>query len=114
MPREVSASVFARAHRHYCPLTFTTVFLREELLLCPPLTFTRVFIREIPRSSAPSVTPSSSRPRKIPKPPGEVTRLNRGGYNLQDKLTVSQACYKAIQVSSYLVLISTSSLTIHT
>ena len=114
MPREVSASVFARAHRHYCPLTFTTVFLREELLLCPPLTFTRVFIREIPRTSAPSVTPSSSRSRKIPKPPGEVTRLNRGGYNLQDKLSVSQTQYKMIQVSNYPAFFPSPSLTIPT
>ena len=107
MPREVQSHLFARAHRQYCPLTFSTVFLKEELLICRPLTFTRVFIREIPSSPDAPPRSGSSRPRKIPKPPGEVTRLNRGGYNLQDKLNFSQAHYKEVQVSSYRCLIPT-------
>lgn len=102
MPREVQTTVYTRAHRHFCPLVFNTLFLREGLLICPPLTFTRVFIREAPRSPSVQPTLGSSRPQKIPKPPGEVTRLKRGGYTLEDKLYVSHELYKTIQVCTYL------------
>ena len=114
MPREIQTAIFARARRQYCPLTFTTVFLKEELLLCPPLTFTRVFYYDIPSSPLEPVTSGPSRPRKIPKPPGEVTRLNRGGYNLQDKLNVSPTQYKIIQVSNHPAFFPSPSLTIPT
>jgi hypothetical protein len=41
--------------------------------------------------------------RKIPKPPGELTRLSRGGYSLERALGWDQERYRKIQVSLSLV-----------
>jgi len=53
---------------------------------------------QIPSSDALGV-PKSMPYRKIPKPPGELTRLSRGGYSLERALGWDQERYRKVQVS---------------
>jgi len=41
---------------------------------------------------------TSSAPPKILKPQGEVSRLNQGGYNLQEKLGWSLSEYEEVRI----------------
>ena len=98
MPRAIALKSFNRAYRHFCPLTFNTVFEAERLLLRPPLTFNKVFERthQGPGPTAPIAGRSDN---KIPKPSGDVTRLKRGGYTLSDQLSLPKSVYQEIRVS---------------
>lgn len=119
MPQDDSDKHYGRAYRHFCPLFIGTTFKREVPLLdCRPLLISRVFtpkhVSTAPngersartaRISSPSlVSPpiaesSTSTNHLIPKPPGEVGRINRGGYNLQRAAGFHKEDYEAIRVS---------------
>lgn len=108
MPRD-NTILYGRAYRQFCPLTLYTTFDEEMLLTCPPLTLFRVFdikvaaSRRADRGSTPTSGPSaipkpSSTP--IPKPPGEVARPKRGGYNLEQAIQLpSKEDYDSIRVN---------------
>jgi hypothetical protein len=92
-----------RYTRHFAPLTMHCNFLPERALTPPPITQHKVFLREVnsvavthlglpPGPLAPSPLP------KMSKPPGEVGRLKRGGYNLQETLGWSPLEYEEVRV----------------
>ena len=90
-------------HRHFSPLVCQSVFPPERSATPPPLTQHKIFARE--DSNLPAAAPPGPQefrgPRVkvlIPKPHGEVSRINRGGYNLQDKLGWPAADYEEIRV----------------
>ncbi|KIJ58206.1 hypothetical protein HYDPIDRAFT_44576 [Hydnomerulius pinastri MD-312] len=101
MPKVTSHWTF---HRYFSPLTCQSVFPPERAISPPPLTQHKVFPpEEIPavqaRISGTATVPATvAQPRiLIPKPRGEVSRINRGGYNLQDKLGWPVVKYNEIQ-----------------
>ena len=98
MPRVIALKSFNRAYRHFCPLTFNTVFEAERLLLRPPLTFNKVFERPY-QSPGPTASLAGRSDNKIPKPSGDVTRLKRGGYTLSEQLSLPKSVYQEIRVS---------------
>ncbi|KLO04612.1 hypothetical protein SCHPADRAFT_812803, partial [Schizopora paradoxa] len=94
--------------RHFPPLTNRSMFRREPLSMDPPLTSRIEFpfandeaaLRSdltvhIPSTSGVATTrkPIAS----IPKPHGEVSRLSRGGYNLEEALGWSKVEYTKVQ-----------------
>ncbi|KAF9232693.1 hypothetical protein BU15DRAFT_54737 [Melanogaster broomeanus] len=98
MPKVVSHWKF---HRHFCPLTCQSIFPPEHAISPPPLTQHRVFPREEilaqPHNLQPIPLPSTQPKTLIPKPRGDVSRINRGGYNLQQKLGWPTAEYDEIR-----------------
>jgi hypothetical protein len=48
---------------------------------------------------------------KIPKPPGAVTRITRGGYSLKKELRWDPTQYEAVQVSTLLATFTVPVLT---
>ena len=90
-------------HRHFSPLVCQSVFPPERSTTLPPLTQHKIFAHE--DSNLPAAAPPGPREFRgpqvkvlIPKPHGEVSRINRGGYNLQDKLGWPAADYEEIRV----------------
>ncbi|KAG1853459.1 hypothetical protein DFJ58DRAFT_660860 [Suillus subalutaceus] len=90
-----------RYNRHFVPLTMHCEFPPERALDPPVLTQHKVFSREvnlIPPTMLGLPTPlTSSAPPKILKPRGEVSCVNRGGYNLQEKLGWSLSEYEEVR-----------------
>jgi hypothetical protein len=91
--------------RHFNQLTIHCEFPPERTCTPPPLTQHRVFPRDADSSAldlnpfaAQSVVPNLL-PSKIPKPRGEVTRISRGGYNLQMTLGWPASDYEETRVS---------------
>jgi len=94
--------------RHFNQLTIHCEFPPERTCTPPPLTQHRVFPRDADSSAldpsqtnpfaAQSLVPNPL-PSKIPKPRGEVTRISRGGYNLQMTLGWPVADYEETRVS---------------
>ncbi|KAG2341224.1 hypothetical protein BDR05DRAFT_949826 [Suillus weaverae] len=83
----------ARSEWRYCchfkPLTIHCEFPPERGYSPPPLMQHQVFSHDTDSSSPDGVEqipPAVPLPSKIPKPRGEVSRLSRGGYNLQETL----------------------------
>ncbi|KIJ09591.1 hypothetical protein PAXINDRAFT_87261 [Paxillus involutus ATCC 200175] len=108
MPKVASHWTF---HRYFSPLTGQSVFPPERAISPPPLTQHKVFPRDVTLAvealnSQPvtSVAAATQRRALICKPRGEVSRINRGGYNLQDKLSWPVAEYEKIQVSAHLTV----------
>ncbi|KAG1787895.1 hypothetical protein EV424DRAFT_1339353 [Suillus variegatus] len=87
--------------RHFGPLTMHCEFPPERALDPPILTQHKVFSRAVdlipPTMPGLPAPLTSSAPPKILKPRGEVSRLNRGGYNLQEKLGWSLSEYEDIR-----------------
>ncbi|KAG2094037.1 uncharacterized protein F5147DRAFT_585191, partial [Suillus discolor] len=87
--------------RHFVPLTMHCEFPPERPLDPPMLTLHKVFPREV--NSIPPTMPGLPAPLtlfpplKILKPRGEVSRLNQGGYNLQEKLGWSLSEYDEVR-----------------
>lgn len=90
--------------RHFKPLTIHCEFPPERSYTPPPLTQHRVFSRSSDPSSdaAERPTPAALLPiplsMKIPKPRGEVSRISRGGYNLQEALGWPASEYEETRV----------------
>ncbi|KAG2103036.1 hypothetical protein BD769DRAFT_1367410 [Suillus cothurnatus] len=90
-----------RYNRHFVPLTMHCDFPPEHPLDPPVLTQHKVFPQEV--NSIPPAMPglpaplTLSAPPKILKPRGEVSRLNRGGHNLQEKLGWSLSEYEEVR-----------------
>lgn len=95
---------------HFKPLTIHCEFPPERALTPPPLTQHRVFsqdadsvqpiVQSIPAAPEPCVSAGMSS-KKIQKPRGEVSRISRGGYNLQETLGWSSSEYEEIRVSGH-------------
>ncbi|KLO04504.1 hypothetical protein SCHPADRAFT_1003275 [Schizopora paradoxa] len=94
MPKTVKRNVL----RHFPPLTNRSVFHKEPLSTGIVLASRTEFplIEASAASGFPSVLPSKLR-AEIPKPPGEVSRISRGGYNLEEKLGWSKSEYGKVQ-----------------
>ncbi|KAG1873076.1 hypothetical protein F4604DRAFT_1582707 [Suillus subluteus] len=91
-----------RYARHFVPLTMHCNFPPERAMSPPPITQHKVFQREVNSIAVAQLDllPSSlipSLPAKIPKPPGKVSRLKRGGYNLQETLGWSPLEYEEVR-----------------
>ena len=108
MPR-IDKAQFIR--RHFHPPTSRTRFSPERQLFDSVEWSTRVIfkpdggIREGPSDDSPSPdaiflngAPCNNTDTTIPKPSGQVTRLKRDGYNLQDKLKWKADFYYEVQV----------------
>ncbi|KAG1848399.1 hypothetical protein C8R48DRAFT_663497 [Suillus tomentosus] len=87
---------------HFSPLTMHCNFPPERAMSPPLLTQHKVFQKEVnliavtqldllPGPLIPSLPP------KISKPPGEVSRLKQGGYNLQETLGWSPLEYEEVR-----------------
>ena len=101
MPKVTSHWTF---HRYFPPLTCHAIFSPERGISPLPLTQHIIFPRDEVGSSVvrePAIVALSVPVSKvlIPKPRGEVSRINRGGYNLQEKLGWPPAEYEEIRVS---------------
>ena len=90
-------------HRHFPPLVCQLVFPPERSATPSSLTQHKIFTRE--DSDLPAAAPPGPRTSRGPqvkvlisKPRGEVSRINRGGYNLHDKLGWPAADYEEIWV----------------
>ncbi|KAG1895985.1 uncharacterized protein F5891DRAFT_1193615 [Suillus fuscotomentosus] len=95
--------------RHFKPLTIHCEFPPERACTPPPLTQHTVFSRDtdtsipgadidVAQPMPPAVQFAEQSPiTKIPKPHGEVSRINHGGYNLQEKLGWSPLEYEEIR-----------------
>lgn len=94
----------SRVQRHFSPLTTQTTFKQEHLSTPPPLAYHIVYPAgtHTPNTSADPFACSKPKPKALlkKKPDGEVTRLNRGGYNLQAELKWTDDLYQACQASS--------------
>jgi hypothetical protein len=100
--------------RHYHPPTGRTRFSPERQLLDPALWSSRVIFKpdgglirirnEGANDNTPindvflDDTPCDATDSLISKPSGQVTRLNRDGYNLEDKLRWKHDFYSEVQV----------------
>ncbi|EIW81971.1 hypothetical protein CONPUDRAFT_152864 [Coniophora puteana RWD-64-598 SS2] len=83
--------------RHYHPLLATQSFAREDMGPFPVLSYETTFpLDESGPTPDVAATPSTSGVQ-ISKPKGEVTRLKRDGYNLQDALGWSDDHYADVQ-----------------
>jgi hypothetical protein len=102
MPKALSSHW--RHYRHFKPLTIHCEFPPERTYTPPQLTQHKVFTLDADSSArlnsslAQAPVPTAAR-SKIPKPRGEVSRINRGGYNLQDTLGWPSSEYEEIRVS---------------
>lgn len=97
--------------RHFKPLTIHCEFPTERSYTPPPLTQHQVFSRDIDSSSpdaAEQILPAAQLPdplpSKIPKPRGEVSRISRGGYNLQEALGWPASEYEETRVRVFVCL----------
>ncbi|KAI9455841.1 WD40-repeat-containing domain protein [Boletus coccyginus] len=83
------------------PVMERSIFPPERGVTPAPLTQHKVFPREdverLAEPQNPDPVPLSSGKVLILKPRGEVSRINRGGYNLQDKLGWPSAEYEEIR-----------------
>jgi len=93
-------------HHHFSPLICQSVFPPERRVTPPPIMQHRMFPHEDkPDAESQDADLVSSRDPTpqvktlILKPRGEVSRINRGGYNLQDKLGWPATDYKEIRVT---------------
>lgn len=93
--------------RHFPPLTNRSMFRKEPLSTVSPLTSRTEFpltdstLEQPVNTSVPvrhSVGGTNTLKTYIPKPHGEVSRLSRGGYNLEEALGWSKAEYNSVQV----------------
>ncbi|THH11687.1 hypothetical protein EW146_g7956 [Bondarzewia mesenterica] len=98
MPRAVVSHRHIQCYFH--PLLYHARFSPERLLIPPVLSVRTVFLPETDRQLASAVgnhvEPGST---LIPKPNGEVTRLNRDGYNLKSILNWAEDMYELIMAS---------------
>lgn len=92
-------------HQYFPPLTCHSIFAPERAITLNPLMQHKAFPREEPSTNAvvwgqepviAAVTPTTA---LIHKPQGEVSRINQGGYNLQDTLGWPAAEYEEIRMS---------------
>lgn len=95
MPKIISP----RTQRHYPPLTNRCAFKPELLMPRPLLTSRRIFplsedLAGLAQASSTSRTVSQN---LITKPPGEVGRLSRNGYNLEETLNWGKDLYTSVQ-----------------
>jgi len=100
------ARIFAR--REYGPAPLQTRFSPERSLPSSDLPLQTVYSETLFLSGPaipPSLHESASRSQlaKIPKPPGDVSRIARGGYSLSGTLRWDTTTYKAFQVSKGLL-----------
>ncbi|KAF8833156.1 hypothetical protein BDN67DRAFT_917518 [Paxillus ammoniavirescens] len=114
MPKVASHWTF---HRYFSPLTGQSVFPPEWAISPPPLTQHKVFPRDVTLAveaqnlqPVTSATAATQHRALIRKPWGEVSRINRGGYNLQDKLSWPVAEYEEIR--SFVVHLAREHLTV--
>lgn len=94
----------SRVMRHFSPLTTRTTFKQERLSTPPPIAYRIVYPvgTHTPKSTATNPFGCSKPKSKTSlkkKPDGEVTRLNRGGYNLQAELKWADELYQSCQVN---------------
>lgn len=94
-------------HRYFSPLICQSVFPPERAVTPLPLTQHKIFPPEdvsITQAEVAEVVqtrnPTSQTKILIRKPRGEVSRINRGGYNLCDALGWSAADYEEIRVNN--------------
>jgi hypothetical protein len=106
MPR-IDRTQFIR--RHYHPPTSRTQFSPERQLFDPVQWSSRVIFKPDGSTDRPSDDNHAifidgapcnvnTTDATIPKPSGQVTRLKRDGYNLQDKLKWNVDFYYEVQV----------------
>ncbi|KAG6372573.1 hypothetical protein JVT61DRAFT_7686 [Boletus reticuloceps] len=102
MPK--STSYHWSFHRHFSPLVCQTAFPPERTITPPPLTQHKLFAREdlavqsqLVEAPIPQQGSTPHIKVLIPKPRGEVSRINRGGYNLQEKLGWPATDYEEIR-----------------
>jgi hypothetical protein len=104
MPR-VSVTSY-RVQRYYHPLTIHARFSPERVLTPEPMSKDMVFPREHdgcqPRLQGLVDPGPINDDTSIPKPPGEVTRLRRGGYSLISALGWQEERYDEVQASALL------------
>ncbi|KZP07473.1 hypothetical protein FIBSPDRAFT_902054 [Athelia psychrophila] len=95
----------SRVQRHFSPLTMRTTFKQEHFSTPPPIAYHIVYPAgtHTPKSTAANPFTSDKPKSKAllkKKPDGEVTRINRGGYNLQAELKwadkLDQTCQKTL------------------
>lgn len=92
----------SRIHRHFSPLTVRTVFKPERFRTPSPIDFQMQYSVGPHNSKDPPANTLASTSRMyplVPKPPGEVSRIKRGGYTLQKVLMWDDEEYKNRQVS---------------
>ncbi|KAF8547336.1 hypothetical protein OG21DRAFT_1389916, partial [Imleria badia] len=92
--------------RYFSPLTQHSVFSLEHAVTSPPLMQHKIFPCKEPivlENAAQPAQPQNPDPIPvpscrvlIPKPWGEVSRINRGGYNLHERLGWQAAEYEEI------------------
>lgn len=99
----VTRALGSRVQHHFSPLTVRTIFKHERFLVSPPTAYNIIYSIEPHTPAHLTIRNLASGKAKsiplIPKPPGEVTRLKRGGYNLQDQLQWDEQQYHSVQVS---------------
>lgn len=104
--------VSSRYQRHFSPLTVRTAFKRELYHRHPPIAYRTIYplghnvpkqCSSDPFTTDPAAHEAGSTVALIPKPGGEVSRLDRGGYNLEEKLAEllewTENEYQTFQVS---------------
>lgn len=97
-----------RAQRHFSPLTVHTTFKKERLSTPSSIAYHNIYSVGSHTSSNHAANPfavgttavSTSVKALLKKPDGEVTRLARGGYNLQAELKWREEFYQECQVRS--------------
>jgi hypothetical protein len=84
----------ARHQRYFPPPIARVLFRREALPHIVPLTMRRRFGFD-------NTSTGEVQGARTPKPPGEVSRLSRGGYSLQAALGWDNREYQAFKVSTF-------------
>lgn len=101
----------SRVQRHFSPLTMRTTFKQEHFSTPPPIAYHIVYPAgtHTPKSTAANPFTSDKPKSKAllkKKPDGEVTRINRGGYNLQAELKWADKLDQTCQVNSSTINLS--------
>lgn len=92
----------SRVLRHFSPLTAHTTFKKERLSNPPPIAYSIVYPLGPHSANNSAANPfaigTPAVKAHIKKPGGEVTRIARGGYNLQAELKWTDDFYQECQV----------------
>jgi hypothetical protein len=81
------------------PLTFQTTFAPEIDLSSVLLVCNRIWRPETAPTSQPAQIPHETVAAvTVPKPPGQVTEISKGGYSLEDVLQWPDGQYTKVQV----------------
>lgn len=99
----------SRVQRHFSPLTTRSVFKQERLSTPPQIAYHITYTAGAhnPRSDIVdplAVVKVTFKAPPIKKPDGEVTRINRGGYNLQAELKWTDEFYATCQVRLFYII----------